>query len=66
MRAPPGNFRYSEIASEATLGQKPRAVVVVRPVLHPIFGCARMRISCRLTSNFQERRYLRLAAQQVG
>ena len=57
----PGKFleiRWSEIASEAILGQKhSHTSYMARGVLHPIFACPRMHLVSQLTSNFQERSY---------
>ena len=51
-------IRYSEVASEAILGQKEsRSSYTARGVLHPIFGCPCMHLLSQLTSNFHERRY---------
>ena len=58
-------IRYSEIVSEAILGQKQSySSYMVRWVLHPLFGSPCMHLLSQLTSNFHER--IKLAEQQVG
>ena len=48
MHAPDQEIRWSELASEAILGQKQnRKSYMARGVLHPIFGCPRMQLACK-------------------
>ena len=46
----PKEIRCSEIASGAILGQKQsRSSYMARGILHPIFGCPRLHLLCRIS-----------------